>query len=54
MAWQAINIHLGTDDASLQELVAELGKLRFGHAGLLLFLKEKHVSTSSNSNYETV
>jgi adenine-specific DNA methylase len=30
-AWQKINEHLGTDAASLQELVAELGKRRFGH-----------------------
>jgi len=29
--WQEINKHLGTDAASLQELVAELGKRRFGH-----------------------
>jgi len=30
-AWQEINEHLGTDAASLQELVVELGKRRFGH-----------------------
>ncbi|MBW2708167.1 MAG: DUF1156 domain-containing protein [Deltaproteobacteria bacterium] len=30
-AWQAINEHLGTDAASLQEIVTELGKRRFGH-----------------------
>ncbi len=30
-AWQAINEHLGTDATSLQELVTELGKRRFGH-----------------------
>jgi putative DNA methylase len=30
-AWQEINEHLDTDAASLQELVAELGKRRFGH-----------------------
>ena len=30
-AWQEINEHLGTDATSLQELVAELGKRRFGH-----------------------
>lgn len=31
-AWQEINAHLGTSAASLQELVDELGKRRFGHA----------------------
>lgn len=30
-AWQEINEHLGTEVASLQELVAELGIRRFGH-----------------------
>ncbi|MCK4790723.1 MAG: DUF1156 domain-containing protein [Desulfobacteraceae bacterium] len=30
-AWQEINEHLGTNAANLQELVAELGKRRFGH-----------------------
>ena len=30
-AWQAINEHLGTNAASLQELVTELGKRCFGH-----------------------
>ena len=30
-AWQNINENLDTDAASLQELVAELGKRRFGH-----------------------
>ena len=30
-SWQFINAHLGTEAASLQELVAELGKRRFGH-----------------------
>jgi len=30
-AWQDINEHLGTHAATLQELVAELGKRRFGH-----------------------
>jgi adenine-specific DNA methylase len=30
-AWLEINTHLGTDAKSLQELVAELGKRRFGH-----------------------
>ena len=30
-AWQEINEHLGTDATSLQELVTELGKRRFGH-----------------------
>lgn len=29
-SWQVINAHLGTDAASLSELVAELGKRRFG------------------------
>ena len=30
-AWREINTHLGTDAKSLQELVTELGKRRFGH-----------------------
>jgi putative DNA methylase len=30
-AWKAINDHLGAHAASLQELVVELGKRRFGH-----------------------
>ncbi len=30
-AWKAINAHLGTGAQNLQELVAELGKRRFGH-----------------------
>jgi len=30
-AWEEINTHLGTDAKSLQELVTELGKRRFGH-----------------------
>ncbi|MDM8541738.1 DUF1156 domain-containing protein [Desulfococcaceae bacterium HSG9] len=30
-AWKEINAHLGTDAQNLQELVAELGKRRFGH-----------------------
>jgi len=30
-AWLEINTHLGTDAKNLQELVAELGKRRFGH-----------------------
>jgi len=30
-AWLEINTHLGTDAKSLQELVIELGKRRFGH-----------------------
>jgi putative DNA methylase len=30
-AWKDINDHLGTHAASLQDLVAELGKRRFGH-----------------------
>jgi adenine-specific DNA methylase len=30
-AWNDINTHLGTDAKSLQELVTELGKRRFGH-----------------------
>ena len=30
-AWEAINNHLGTHATSLQELVVELGKRRFGH-----------------------
>jgi putative DNA methylase len=30
-SWQVINAHLGTDAASLPDLVAELGKRRFGH-----------------------
>ncbi|MBM3883499.1 MAG: DUF1156 domain-containing protein [Verrucomicrobia bacterium] len=30
-SWEAINAHLGTKASSLPELVAELGKRRFGH-----------------------
>jgi putative DNA methylase len=30
-AWQEINVHLGTSAKNLQELVAQLGKNRFGH-----------------------
>ena len=30
-SWQVINAHLGTDASSLPQLVAELGKRRFGH-----------------------
>jgi|CXWL01.1.fsa_nt_gi adenine-specific DNA methylase len=30
-SWQVINDHLGTNISSLQELVVELGKRRFGH-----------------------
>jgi len=30
-AWQAINVHLGTEVHSLPELVNELGRRRFGH-----------------------
>ena len=30
-AWHAINAHLGTDARNLQDLVAQLGKDRFGH-----------------------
>ena len=30
-SWQVINAHLGTEATSLRELVAELGKRRFGH-----------------------
>ncbi len=30
-SWQVINAHLGTNSSSLPQLVAELGKRRFGH-----------------------